>query len=1299
MSDIKCLNEQIQQCLLKDRFYLKRDLKQLTSKDVSEQTDAYHSLAARIEKSQKQVESRRHCLDLNCNSDLPVSQHADQIIQAVQSNQVVVIAGETGSGKTTQLPKLCMQAGQGVYGRIAHTQPRRIAARSVAQRIAEEVNSELGQAVGYQVRFEEQSSAQANITLMTDGILLAATQQDRFLNEFDTIIIDEAHERSLNIDFLLGFLKQLLPKRPDLKLIITSATIDVERFSNYFNKAPVIEVSGRSYPVEIQYQPLFNEDPEEADSSLSDAVLNAVEHSLELDKQKGSIGDALVFLPGEREIRQCAEVLRKASLKQVQIQPLYARLSKGEQEKIFNPSGQYKRVVLATNVAETSLTVPGIRYVIDSGLARISRYSFRNKVQRLPVEAISQASANQRAGRCGRVESGVCIRLYGEEDFNLRPAFSEPEIQRTNLAAVILRMKQLKLGDISRFDFLDAPDARFLNDGIKSLQELEALDDKQRLTGLGRKMASFPVDPRVARIILEAHKHKVLEAVLIIASGLNIQDPKERPSDKQQAADEKHALFKDKESDFLSWLNLWNSWEQARLDLSSNQLKKWAKQHFLSYMRMREWRDTHRQLVIQCKQLNLDVHSQRLEYEGIHKSLLAGFITQVGCKNEKADKNEKGEYEGTRNKKFTIFPASSQAKRKPKWVLAAEVVETSRLFARTVAKIDPQWIEAVAKPLLKYQYFEPHFRQKSGQVMVYQQSLLYGLVINPKKSVNYAHVDAPKAHEMYLRQALVEQQSQSRVYFYEQNKRTLKQVNELEEKSRRRDLVIDDEALVQFYLQRIPESISNDNQLNSWYKELTESQQKALLFTREFLLNAASQTVTDKDFPNVIEHQGIAFPLSYSFAPNVIDDGVSLSIPVAMLEQVPQQKIQWLVPGLLENKIIALLKGLPKETRKQLVPVPNSAAEFLAKANKDSPLFLNLLNFINQRVHPKIEIQTLESIELDAHLLMNIRIKDGSKILAQSRDLNSLKQQFKHQSQQAVKCDFDDRFQQTDLKGWPQADVPKMLEKDNSGLKVRVYPHLEVTQQKRIDLNLSPDPIKSKRLHQLGVLALIRSQLSSQENWAKKHIQQNLKPHLLKSKGLGDERSLIEAIIQAAFYHQFVPDMSKLPYTEQEFKQVLESRQSLDERVEELMAHFISWISLRHDILKQASKSISLERAMACSDVQKQLNTLMNKGFMLNASWQQLAHYERYFKAMAYRLDKLSGNLARDRMLMLEYESIAEAFFEKTKDMELVLEPSYQDFFWLLQEWRVGLFAQPMGTAKPVSKKRLQQQWQTLLGD
>lgn len=1311
LSSFNGLSEQIQHCLFKDRFYLQRELKSLSVEDISANSDAYKKLLGRIEQSQNQVASRKHCLNLACNLDLPVSQNAERIVKAIKKHQVVVVAGETGSGKTTQLPKLCMQAGQGIYGRIAHTQPRRIAARSVAERICEEVGCELGSAVGYQVRFEEHSSKQANLTLMTDGILLAATAQDRFLNEFDTIIIDEAHERSLNIDFLLGFLKQLLPKRPDLKLIITSATIDVERFSKHFNDAPIIEVSGRSYPVEVQYHPLFNDDPEEADASLNESVLAAVEHSISLDKVKGNTGDVLVFLPGEREIRQCAEVLRKAQLKQVEIQPLYARLSKAEQQKIFNPSGQSKRVVLATNVAETSLTVPGIRYVIDSGLARISRYSFRNKVQRLPIEAISKASANQRAGRCGRVEAGVCLRLYSEEDFNGRDDFSEPEIQRTNLAAVILRMKQLKLGDVTRFPFLDAPDSRFLNDGIKSLQELEALNAKQNLTALGRKMASFPVDPRVSRIILEAQKHKALEPILIIASGLNIQDPKERPSDKQQAADEKHALFKHKESDFLSWLNLWNAWEQARLELSSNQLRKWAKQHFLSYMRMREWRDTHRQLVIQCKQLSLDVHTNNLEYEAIHKSLLAGFITQVGrkqdvsektaktAKTERGERADKGEYEGTRNKRFLIFPSSSQAKRKPKWILADEMVETSRLFARTVAQIEPQWIEELAKPLLKYQHFEPHFRQKTGQVTAYEQSMLYGLVIHGRKPVNYSRVDEQAAHEIYIRQALVEQQSQSRVRFYEQNKLTLKEVAKLEEKSRRRDLVIDDEALVSFYLQRIPNNISSDNHLVSWYKKLNQAQQQELLFTHEFLLHAASQEVTDEDFPNELQHQGLSFPLSYSFAPNTIDDGVSLSAPVAMLEQIPKEQIQWLVPGLLENKIIALLKGLPKETRKQLVPVPNSAREFLSQANKTQPMLMNLLSFINQRVYPKIDIQVLENIELEPHLLMNIRLKEGTKILAQSRNLDELKQRFKSQSQQAVNHDFDTSLQQKDLQNWPKQAIPRQLEKDSNGLKIRVYPHLEAQAKKVVDLNLSPDPIQSKRKHQLGVVMLIRKQLATQENWAKKHIQQTIKPHLLKAKGLSDEKSLIEDITQAAFYHQFAPDLNQLPYTEDEFKQCLERRQNLDKRVEELTTRFISWLHLRHDILKQASKSLSLERAMACSDIQSHLNGLMAKGFMLKCSWQQLGYYERYFKAMNYRLDKLSGNLPRDRALMLEYDSIAEAFFKKTKDMDLVLEPEYHEFFWLLQEWRVGLFAQPLGTAEPVSQKRLRQRWQNLTGE
>lgn len=1292
LSSFTSLTQRIDTCLIKHRFALHKKLKTLNKADIDTSSQAYQTLLKRIEQSQQQVTLRRqHHLNLTCQAQLPVSTQAERILAAIKHHQVVVIAGQTGSGKTTQLPKLCLQAGRGIYGRIAHTQPRRIAARSVAERISVEIQSPLGQAAGYQVRFDDTIKENTQLVLMTDGILLGAIEKDRFLTEYDTIIIDEAHERSLNIDFLLGFLKQLLPKRPDLKLIVTSATIDVERFSAYFNQAPIIQVSGRSYAVDIEYQPLFNDDPEEADSSLAEGVLSALERTQALDRTQGKIGDVLVFLPGEREIRQCAEMLRKAHIPQLQILPLYARLTKNEQDKIFNPSTQGKRVVLATNVAETSLTVPNIHYVIDSGLARISRYSFRHKIQRLPIEAISKASAKQRAGRCGRVAKGVCIRLDSEEDFNLRAEFSEPEIQRTNLAAVILRMQKLKLTPVQHFDFLDAPDARYLNDGIKQLQELEALDYAQKLTPLGRKMAGFALDPKIARIILQAQTYAALEPVLIIAAALNVQDPKEVVKDKQAAANEKHKLWQDKDSDFLSWLKLWEAYETARQELSNKQLKKWAKSHYLSSMRLREWRDTHRQLKLQCKQLNLDVHSNNQAYQDIHKSLLAGFLTQIGYKNEE------GEYLGTRNKKFYIFPTSSQAKRKPKWILSAQLLQTSKLFAHTVARIEPEWVAQIAQRLLKHQYFEPHFRAKTGQVIAYQQSLLYGLQIIHKQAINYGQVDLPQAHEMYVRQALVEQMSHAQVPFYQTNQQTLKEAEKLEEKSRRRDLLIDDERIMQFYQKQIATHICSDKHLIAWYKKLDNKAQQALFFSHEFLLTQASLEVREEDFPNTLTHQGVSFPLTYSFAPNALDDGVSLSIAVEMLTQVPQGLIQWLVPGLLEDKVIALLKGLPKATRKQLVPVPERARQFLTQCDKQKPLLQELLGFINQQVYPHIELDCLQQIPLDAHFKMNIKVYQKQKLIAQGRDLNALIQQFKQVEQSAITSLAQPSVEI--LSEFPSAGIRTYTEQQQNGLTVRLYPHLKVLPKQGVCLSAASDKHSSMQQHQLGVLALVRQQLTEQNTWVKQQIQQAIKPHTLKLRGLAEAKQLLEDVINAVFYHTFVADIQQLPYAHAEFRACLEQRQHLDTMSQKLIAQLLIWLDLRHQILQQSEKNLNLARALACSDIQAQLKQLFCPNFMLRASWQQLEQYPRYLKAMLYRLDKLPGNLHRDRALLLEFQSINEKFQHKIKSMQKPLKPEYQEFYWLLQEWRVGLFAQPLGTKEAVSKQRLQKRWQQITGE
>lgn len=1288
--DRDALEKAIRLAMIKDRHPCRRKLAQLAALDEGDgaRVKQLPALIARLERSQQQVAMRQQPLAFNY-PDLPVVDKKEDILSALKQHQVVVIAGETGSGKTTQLPKLCLDAGLGVHGVIGHTQPRRLAARAVAQRLSEELNVELGREVGCQIRFTDQSDDSTRVKVMTDGILLAQIQRDPYLNEYDAIIIDEAHERSLNIDFLLGYLKQLLPKRRDLTLIITSATIDVERFSKHFDDAPIISVSGRTYPVELLYQPLLRQGEDDDDLSMYEGIEQALETCAKLDRKKGNHGDVLVFLSGERDIRACAEHLRKTLTQPHEVLPLYARLSGADQQKIFKPRNT-RRVVLSTNVAETSLTVPGIRYVIDTGLARISRYSYKSKVQRLPIEQISQASANQRAGRCGRTELGVCIRLYDEADYLAQREFTEPEIQRTNLAAVILQMLNLRLGRIDQFPFLDAPDTRYIKDGIKLLQELGGVNQQETLTHIGKQMAKVPLDPRIARIVLSAGASGALNEVLIIASALSVQDPRERPAEKKQAADMQHKQWAHDDSDFMSWLNLWQAYEEQRQALTQNQLRKWCKKHFLSYLRLREWRDVHHQLVVQCKSMTLSFNEQPASYEVIHRVLIEGFITHV------AMKSEQGEYLGTRNRKLRIFPASSQYKKQPKWILAGELAETSQLFARSVAKIEPHWVEEVAKGLLKYQYFEPHWQQKRGQAMAFEQSTLYGLIINPKKRVNYAITHPKEARELLILHGLVEQKMNTKADFYHANNALLQQVTEVEEKSRRRDLVVDDNVLANAYSQRLPDDIVSVAHLERWYKRLDDNAKKALLFTREFLLNEAAGDVKDDDFPTELLWQGLAFPLSYSFAPGSVDDGVTLTVPVAMLDQVPSAQTEWLVPGLVENKVVALIKGLPKSVRKSFIPAPDHAQLFLQQHRpSQGGLYAQFLQFINQKAHPKLAIDAILDIELPEHLRMNIVVLDHADVVGQGRDLNALKATLKGDGREQVSQVTCDEFQRSDITQWDFGDLPQQTQTHVHGLPVRAFVCLSA-QGNRISLTVETSSLAAQTQHRQGVVALLRKGFSAQEQALKKLVQTTVGAHWLKAKGLDDQKSLIDDIVHAVIAHVCLPSDESLPYSESEFAAARERRGELMTFGERLIPAFARWIELRHQVLKNMQGAISLDKAMAFSDIKQHLDYLCAKGFIARTPWVWLQRYERYLNAMLLRLDKLQGNLARDRQCTLEFNAIAEPFYELVKDQPLAQYDEWESFNWLLQEWRVGLFAQELGTKEPVSMKRMKKLWESL---
>lgn len=1280
----------LEHCLIRDRHPLREALKRIEKLPQEQQVEKLAGLLERVKASQSIVGMREITPALNYPENLPVSERRAEILTLIRENQVVVIAGETGSGKTTQLPKLCMEAGLGIYGRIGHTQPRRLAASSVAQRIADELQMPLGQTVGYQVRFTDQSTDSSRLKVMTDGILLAQTQRDKYLNEYDCIIIDEAHERSLNIDFLLGYLRQLLPKRPDLKIVITSATIDVERFSKHFNDAPIIEVSGRTFPVDVLYRPLVRTDVDEEDRTLYEGIADALSEFHNLDKQSGRPGDTLVFLPGEREIRECAEFLRRLSIPATDILPLYSRLSGADQQKIFKPHGG-RRVVLSTNVAETSLTVPGIRYVIDSGVARISRYSYRTKVQRLPVESISQASANQRAGRCGRTEPGTCVRLYEEQDFNGRPEFTDPEIQRTNLAAVILQMLNLNLGDIRHFPFLDSPDDRFVKDGYTLLGELNAVDEKRKITSLGRTMAKLPVDPRIGRMLIESGNRGCTQEMMIIASALTIADPRERPQEKQQAAAEKHKLWVDEDSDFATLINLWNQFEDERQHQTQNQLRKWCKKHFLSYLRMREWRDVHRQLHLLLRELKLKVNDQPASYDTLHRSILAGMLSHIGFRAEQK------EYLGARNRRFVLAPGAASYKKPPKWLMAAELVETTKLYARMIAKVEPEWIEELGRPLLKYQYSGPHWHQKRGQVVASEQSSLYGLVVNPSKNVDYAKSHPAEARELFIAEALVGQNLESKVDFYRKNCQLLKEVTEYEEKSRRRDLVIDDQTLIDFYETHLPPGISTRRDIELWFKRAEQVEKQVLYFSRDFLLSDAARSVSANDYPTSLELSGMQFPLSYSFAPGARDDGVTMTVPAAMLEQIPERVTDWLVPGFIHNKVIAILKGLPKLIRKQFVPVPDTVTKFLKSVPVgQGSLYVQLAEFLNQTLRPKITPEELSEIEIEHHFLMNFKVQSGNKIIAESRDINWLRESCYDAEVNAETVLIDDRFNNKSVSQWDFGKIPETTEAEVAGLPVRAYPCLSVVRDEVV-LTTENNIDNAEQNHRQGTLALLRQQLSSLDRDLRQEVQKRMKPHWLLAKGMGSDQELTRMITDAVMTHVLLPLDESLPRTQVEFDARLQRRGELFLFAGELLDQLLEWLKIRHRVLKKLRGAVSMDKAMAFSDTKVHMERLVAPGFLVSAPWERLKSYARYLKGMEYRIEKLQGNLPRDRQSMIEFESLFTPWLEAVKRDEPEKRAVLEDFRWLLEEFRVSLFAQPLGTKEPVSLKRLNKKWQEIV--
>lgn len=1244
--------------------------------------------------------------------ELPVAERREDILEVLREHQVVVVAGETGSGKTTQLPKMCLELGLGIRGLIGHTQPRRLAARSVAERLAQETGVALGSAVGYQVRFTDQTDPGTRVKLMTDGILLAETQHDPMLSRYEAIIIDEAHERSLNIDFLLGYLRRLLSERSDLRVIITSATIDVERFSRHFGThhedgtvtpVPVVEVSGRAYPVETRYRPLVRDasKEEEEDQTLQEGIAEAIEEIERIEREKRwytGPRDVLIFLPGEREIRETAETLGRLALRDTEILPLYARLSNAEQNRVF-ASHAGRRIVLATNVAETSLTVPGIRYVIDPGLVRISRYSYRAKIQRLPIEPVSQASADQRRGRCGRIAEGCCIRLYSEEDYLSRPAYTEPEIQRTNLASVILSMLSLRLGDISRFPFVDVPDSRFIKDGFRLLHELGAVDEKQTLTERGRQLARFPIDPRLARMVLAGGELGSLRETLIVVSALAVQDPRERPADRREAADQKHRQWLDPDSDFAAWLNLWQGFEASRAELSSNQLRRWCRDNFLNYLRLREWQDTHRQLRQLARGLELRENEGEPDGPRLHQALLTGLLSHIGM-HAGAERDPK-EYLGARNRKFVIHPGSGLAKRRPKWVMASELVETSRLFARDVAAIRPEWIEPLASHLTKRSFSEPHWEMKRAQVVAFEQVTLFGLPIVSRRKVHYGPIAPEESRELFIRHALVAGEFRTRGEFFSHNRGLIDEIERLEDRARRRDILVDEQTLFDFYDERLPTDIYNGRSFERWRTKAEQHDPRVLYLDRETLLARQADEVTVAQYPDELSlsYPGagdVRYPLSYHFAPGEIDDGVTVTVPASMLSTLPRERLEWLVPGLRRERMIALLKSLPKQYRRQVVPIPDWAeAAMAALTPGDVSMQTALAEFMRQKTGIRLPPDAWQPDQLPAHLLMNVRVVDHDGVtLGEGRDIESLTERFQNEADAGSRAMAGDALAQQGLTDFPRGELPQSHSRDQAGIRVEAWPAL-VDEGETLGVTLFDHPDKAHEQHRHGIKRLAMRRLPDQVRFLARDLE-GLERCVLLFARVGTRRDLVDDFIEAVFLKVFAFD--PLPRDGAAFEERLESeRGELYDSARHLVSLLEKILKCHLEISKLLKGRVGFNLALCWSDVRAQMARLIHPGFIC-AAGEWLSHYPRYLEAALIRLEKAPREVRRDQLAMEEVNDFQRRLEERRARTGAsgVPDQSLETFGWWLEEYRVSLFAQQLGTLGAVSDKRLERYWKTL---
>ncbi|MFG3599723.1 ATP-dependent RNA helicase HrpA [Micromonospora chersina] len=1309
---VRDLHRRLSALMFRDQRRLQRRLDGVRKlRDPQRRESALAEIAADVARAEARLAARRAAVPtVTYPAQLPVSERKDDIAAAIRDHQVVIVAGETGSGKTTQLPKICLELGRGVTGLIGHTQPRRLAARTVADRIAEELGTELGDVVGYKVRFTDQVGDNSLIKLMTDGILLAELQTDRMLRQYDTLIIDEAHERSLNIDFILGYLRQLLPRRPDLKVVITSATIETDRFAKHFadaegNPAPVVEVSGRTYPVEVRYRPLVEvteaEEEDEADEENVRDQIQAIGDAVEELAAEGP-GDILVFLSGEREIRDTADALgklvqKKRSLLGTEILPLYARLSTAEQHRVFAPHAG-RRVVLATNVAETSLTVPGIKYVVDPGTARISRYSSRLKVQRLPIEPVSQASANQRKGRCGRTSDGICIRLYDEQDFDSRPEFTDPEILRTNLASVILQMTSIGLGDIGAFPFIDPPDRRNVTDGVNLLHELGALnpaetDPAKRLTALGRRLAQLPVDPRLARMVLEGERNGCATEVIVIAAALSIQDPRERPADKQAQADQAHARFADRESDFVAYLNLWRYLREQQRELSSSAFRRMCKAEYLNYLRVREWQD----IVSQLRQVlrtsdrgegrrggGADL-PEEIDTPKVHQSLLPGLLSHLGLKDA-----QKHEYLGARGAKFAIFPGSALFKKPPRWVMAAELVETSRLWGRVAGRVEPEWVEPLAQHLVKRSYSEPHWEKKQAAVMAYEKVTLYGIPIVTSRKVNFGRIDPALSRELFIRHALVEGDWQTHHQFWRDNQRLLTEVEELENRARRRDILVDDETIFHFYDQRIPADVVSGRHFDTWWKKTRREQPELLTFTRELLINSGRGGVDETDYPDEWRADGVALPLTYTFDPGTPTDGVTVDIPLPLLNQVPAESFDWQVPGLREELVIALIRSLPKSIRRNFVPVPDYARAALAQMPAgEEPLLDALARQLRRMTGVTVPPDAWDLSRLPPHLRVTFRVLgEDDKPVAEGKDLPALQRELRQEVRQVVAAAAPD-VARTGLTGWDIGTLPRTIEQVRAGYAVTAYPAL-VDEGTTVGVKVFDSPAEQEAAHWAGTRRLLRLTVPSPAKFLQGRLSNEAKLALSRNPH-GGVPALIEDAAGAAI-DKLMADAGGPAWDAEGFAALRDRvRADLVDTVVEVMGRVRQVLAAAYAVEQRLGATRNLAVVAALADIRNQLGGLVHKGFVTEAGYARLPDLLRYLTAIERRLDRLPGNPQRDKQ---QQDRIA-VVQKEYQDLLAALPPAKRQstaarqIRWMIEELRVNVFAQALGTPYPVSEQRI----------